>query len=85
MDQGLLPIWRINSGDELGAAIRQARRDKGWTQDELAKRSNVGRMTISRLERGGDVSAATTARCVSELGCVLVMVPKAARVTARGV
>lgn len=26
---------------------------KGWTQDELAKKSEVGRVTISNIERKG--------------------------------
>jgi len=85
MDQEPLDIWRINSGADFGRAVREARRGRGWTQDELAQRANVGRMTVSRLERGVDVSYATAARCVSELGFVLVMAPKAAVVTAREV
>jgi len=34
-------------------ALKIARVKKGWTQDELAKNSGVGRVTISNIERKG--------------------------------
>ncbi|MBS6503840.1 MAG: helix-turn-helix transcriptional regulator [Clostridium sp.] len=33
--------------------LKVARVKKGWTQEELAKKSNVGRVTISNIERKG--------------------------------
>ena len=32
--------------------IKEARKEKGFTQEELAKRANVSRATISGLENG---------------------------------
>lgn len=36
----------------LGAAIRSARREHGWTQADLADRAGVSRQTLISLERG---------------------------------
>lgn len=37
---------------EIGAAITQARLDKGWTQQELATRVGVSRQWINSAEAG---------------------------------
>ena len=39
--------------------IREARKEKGYTQEELAKRANVSRATIIGLENGS-VTVTTT-------------------------
>jgi len=39
--------------DTLGSRLRAARDGKGWTLDELAKRSNVSKATLSRVETAG--------------------------------
>lgn len=65
---------------DLGAAIRDARREKGWQQTELAAVLGVSRMTVSRLERGGSVSMDTAMHALAELGREAVIVPKFARV-----
>lgn len=36
----------------LGAAISVARRELGWTQDDLAARLGVTRQLVARIERG---------------------------------
>lgn len=33
--------------------LKVARVKKGWTQEELSKKSSVGRVTISNIERKG--------------------------------
>ena len=37
---------------DFGARVRWLRRQKGWTQPELAQRSGISHVTISRYERG---------------------------------
>ena len=37
----------------LAQRIRDARRTRGWTQEELAARSGLGIATVARLERSG--------------------------------
>ena len=37
---------------ELGQRIRQKRRSKGWTQEELAAQSRIDRSYIGGVERG---------------------------------
>jgi transcriptional regulator with XRE-family HTH domain len=37
---------------DIGVIIREARRDRGWTQAELARRSHVGRQWLGALEHG---------------------------------
>lgn len=39
----------------LGDMIREAREERGWTQDELAERLGVARQTVGRWETGGGV------------------------------
>ena len=39
----------------LGAAVRRARRRKGWSQRELGARTGIHQSTISRFERGDRV------------------------------
>jgi HTH-type transcriptional regulator/antitoxin HipB len=38
--------------EDVGLFVRLQRKDKGWTQAELAKEANVGLRFLSELERG---------------------------------
>lgn len=53
----------------FGSAIRAVRIKRGWTQQDLARRSRVSRATISRLERGhpGTFSLDTIRRVAAAL------------------
>jgi DNA-binding XRE family transcriptional regulator len=48
---GLPPNVR-ESLKEIGTLIACARKEKQWTQAELAKRIGVNRMTLGRIEKG---------------------------------
>ncbi|MGN0686207.1 helix-turn-helix transcriptional regulator [Subdoligranulum variabile] len=39
--------------------IKEARRERGYTQEELARRANVSRATIAGLESGATVVTTT--------------------------
>jgi transcriptional regulator with XRE-family HTH domain len=41
----------MNFAQEVGKQVKAAREAKGWTQEELAKRCEVGKAQISKIER----------------------------------
>jgi transcriptional regulator with XRE-family HTH domain len=53
--------------EELGIQVREARRQANLTQLELARQANVGRMDISRLEKGQNVTMKTFYKIVNAL------------------
>jgi HTH-type transcriptional regulator/antitoxin HipB len=46
----------LRSGEAIGEWLRQCRRDRGMTQDDLSSRSGITKPQISRIE-GGIVDA----------------------------
>lgn len=54
------PSRAITSIPRLGKAIRQARRELGWTQGELSDRSGVSRPQISAIESASTDPKAST-------------------------
>ena len=44
----------------------EARKDKGWTQDELASRVNISRAYLTNIERGVYVPSLKVAKRISE-------------------
>lgn len=44
--------YAIEAARLLGARIRLARRERGWSQDELAARAGVTPRTVSKIEHG---------------------------------
>ena len=42
----------VHSVRELAAVVRSLRREKGWTQAELARAAGVGREWVIHLEKG---------------------------------
>jgi transcriptional regulator with XRE-family HTH domain len=41
---------------EIGPKIKELRKDKGFTQENLSKISGISRITLGKLERGGVAS-----------------------------
>jgi len=76
-------LRRVVTAQDLGLAVRAARHAKGLDQAELAERCGVTRMTISRLERGESVNAATAVTALSECGYELLAAPKFSKVSVR--
>lgn len=59
---------RVFSVEELGKAIRSARRERHLTQIELAERANVARGAVQKLEEGrGTVNLTTVFKILRSL------------------
>ncbi len=43
---------KIRTVNELGATVRRARKQRGWTQGDLAVRAGISRRTLVALEGG---------------------------------
>lgn len=64
-----LPVQR--SLRELAGHVKTWRKLRGLTQNQLADRAGIGRMTVNRLEAGdGAVSVETLLRTLHALGVV---------------
>jgi transcriptional regulator with XRE-family HTH domain len=44
--------WRVRSAADLGRALAGARRQRGWTQEQLARDLGIERSYLSELESG---------------------------------
>lgn len=75
-------MWQLARGAEgLGRAIRDLRRERGWTQADLAGWLGVVRSTIVRMEAGRHPALARFADALSLLGADVLVVPRGARLT----
>ena len=52
----------------FGVSIREARRQRGWTQAQLAQRAGVSRPTVARVETGSNISTSTLEKVAKALG-----------------
>ena len=70
------PSRAITSVPRLGHAIRQARKELGWTQAELSERSGVARPQISAIESAKtDPKASTLIALLRSLDCEMEVHP----------
>jgi transcriptional regulator with XRE-family HTH domain len=44
--------WQVRSAADLGRALAGARRQRGWTQEQLARELGIERSYLSELESG---------------------------------
>ena len=65
---------------DIGEFLREARRARGITQVEMAKKLGFSSVTLSALETGKNVSAVKVDRYLQQLGFRMVIVPKGADV-----
>lgn len=71
------------SCEQLGEFLRDARRERGITQRQMAERLRNSPVTLSALENGKNVSAEKVERYLQTLGFRIVVVPKSALVEVR--
>jgi len=58
----------------LGENVKRLRRDKGWTQGELADRSKLGLNLISKIERHStDIKSSTLYKLMGAFNCTADM------------
>ena len=62
---------------ELGKTIKTLRKEKKLTQEELAKKANISRVTLSKLENGyiASISIVTLNDILNHLGYQLDIKP----------
>ena len=68
------------SYEDIGQFLREARRARGITQTQMAKKLGFSTVTLSALETGKNVSSAKVERYLQMLGYRMVIVPKTAQV-----
>ncbi|MBQ9003422.1 MAG: helix-turn-helix transcriptional regulator [Eggerthellaceae bacterium] len=71
------------SRQDVGAFLRDARREHGISQQQMAAKLGFSPVTLSALETGKNVSADKVERYLQMLGFRLVVVPKTADVEVR--
>ncbi|MFL5737479.1 MAG: helix-turn-helix domain-containing protein [Actinomycetota bacterium] len=52
----------------MQTAIRKAREERGWSQEQLAYRSGLSAKTIQKLEAGEDTRVSTLRKIADALG-----------------
>ena len=64
--------------EELGNKIKNLRKERKLTQEELAKKTGISRTTLSRIENGFfyKISVTTLEKLLAVLGYTLEIVPK---------
>lgn len=68
---------RITTVDEVAGAVRLARKERGWTQAQLAAHAHVSRDLVNRLENGsGRVEVAKVLDILAALGLATVIEPR---------
>ena len=59
----------MDAVERFGANVRKARLARGWTQEDLAEKSGLATVQVSRIERGKrEVRLTTFTRLVKALG-----------------
>lgn len=57
---------RRSRGGAIGDRVRRYRRERGWTQGQLAQRASLTRGTVSAIERGLERPLEKTSKALAE-------------------
>jgi transcriptional regulator with XRE-family HTH domain len=68
MDDLFLALTPADVERALAARLKAARRGRGWTQSEIARRSGLSLATVARLERSGQGQISSLTRLCAALG-----------------
>lgn len=68
------------SCETVGEFIKAARKEKGLTQAQFAKKLGFSSVTLSAIETGKNVSSKKIERCLQMLGFRIAIVPKGAQI-----
>lgn len=79
MEHAETPFFRAMDARSFGLAIRNARRERSMTQNELAGLIDTSRHTVVRLEQGENVSLDTAMAAVRALGRDVALIPRFSR------
>ena len=72
---------RISSVEDLAGVVRLTRRQRGWTQADLARHADVSRDLVNRLENGaGRIEVGKVLDVLAALGLLTLVEPAASRV-----
>jgi HTH-type transcriptional regulator / antitoxin HipB len=73
----LIPYGKVRSVKELGALVRQRRKDAGVLQADAAAFAGVGARFLSELERGKETAEiGKVLQVLDRLGLELLVVPR---------
>ena len=74
-DQGVT----LRAHGEIGEALKGRRRAQGVTQAMLSDYAGVSRVSLTKIERGGDLRLSTLLKLTGLLGLEVVIRPRDAR------
>jgi HTH-type transcriptional regulator/antitoxin HipB len=74
-------IQLARTRQQLGALVRRHRRQREWTQADLAARAGTRQATISQIEAGQDVRFSTISDVLAALELELAVQPRATGTT----
>ncbi|MFC0445529.1 helix-turn-helix domain-containing protein [Pseudidiomarina halophila] len=67
---------RLNHSEDIGGAVRAARKALGWSQTELAEKAQTTQAVISNFESSGDGRIDTLLRITQALDLQLLLLQK---------
>ena len=70
---------KIKEGLEVGELMRARRKAQGVTQTLLADYSGISRVSITKIEQGGDLKLSTLLKLTELLGLEVIIKPRDAR------